>query len=814
MKALPPSLLRLLYSPDIEKRGVNLSGDLKKLARDFKLDMSKCMSTVDLEKLMAQEHPELPKRRWGLAALSSVFLDHVMEKKTSIRMSNWENDPLSDSQKSYATDDAYASWLLGDHIRRVSADSGAVMSMIGGGGGSDLMDVDKKGEDGDVEDAVMKEKEELNEEAQGQAMVAGGVENGAAVAGQGPGPVVEKGDGRRTAMTHKQRLEAAMKADQEGFDYGLGIVDSPPVHDEAFLKTLADERRKGFLCTRTKLDPFHWMQRYGRAMKKSHLLFGIFFGCLRDALFVLNEDDVKARRAMMAAKGIVADDAAAARTPKSYFSKRNRARRLIVGRLELAVRVQLVFETFTGLCDEPGGPLITDRVKDVHRKCMKHVWRGCLSDIPGLQMYRQRNVGKDGLPEYVTIRGTSQLEGYHRWLRACISGSQLSPRLFKDLLAHFNYRWNIRSGIKNLGQEDWATYSHWEIESVLRIVKGRQIEGGLFPGFEPAMSMEKIIELGVDINQVGYHMPPEYSAGKGSSAGSDDEGVPDGDGGDDDDEGLSDLLHGHDGEVHDCHGDGQGGSDVQAQVEVTERDELSTEDLQSLRSMIAGSSDQARILASGSVQSVDEIKLTMKLIGGYCVKTRRKRGGKKGKRKLQHNIDYHGVAAAFNIELKRRSNADASYLSSSGMKLKSPADIADFVRRADGGLQVEACMAGARQEFIEMHRFLKSSPAQFPEAAAVVSAATNHLPHATSESEESGSSESESSESESESSSRSSDSDSSSSEEEEEEEKQGKKKKMTCQSCKVGEKKRVTGAGIGGTRWYCTNTECVLPSTA
>ena len=683
------------------------------------------------------------------------------------------------------------------------------MSMIGGGSGDDLMDVDARGGDEGVEDAVMKEKQELKEEAQGQAVIVKEIENKTGVAEQGLS--VDKGFGARAAMTHKQRLEAAMKADQEGFDYGLDIVDNPPVHDEAFLKTLADERKKGFLCTRTKLDPFHWMQRYGRAMKKSHLLFGIFFGCLRDALFVLNEDDVRARRDMMVAKGIVADDAAAARIPKSYFSKRNRARRLIVGRLELAVRVQLVFETFTGLCNESGEPLITDRVKDVHRKCMKHVWRGCLSDIPGLQMYRQRNAGKDGLPEYVTIRGTSQLEGYHRWLRACISGSQLSPRLFKDLLAHFNYRWNIRSGIKNLGQEDWATYSHWEIESVLRIVKGRQIEGDLFPGFEPAMSMEKIIELEVDINQVGYHMPPEYSAGKGGAAGSDDEGVPDGDDDDDDNDGLSDLLHGHDDEAHESHCDGQGGANVQAQVEVTERDELSTEDLKSLRSMIAGSSDQARILASGPVQSVDEIKLTMELISKHCVETRRKRGGKKGKRKLQHNIDYYGVAAAFNMELKKRSSLDASYLSSSGMKLKSPADIADFVRRADDGLQLEACKAGARQEFIQMHRFLKGSSAQFPEAAAVLSAATNQPPHAAGESE---SSESESSESESESeSSSSSDSDSRSSEEEEEEEQGKKKKKMTCQSCKVGEKKRVTGAGVGGTKWYCTNLDCSLSSS-
>jgi hypothetical protein len=36
----------------------------------------------------------------------------------------------------------------------------------------------------------------------------------------------------------KERLEAALKVDQEGFDYGLDIINNPPVHDPSFLKTL------------------------------------------------------------------------------------------------------------------------------------------------------------------------------------------------------------------------------------------------------------------------------------------------------------------------------------------------------------------------------------------------------------------------------------------------------------------------------------------------------------------------------------------------------------------------------------------------
>ena len=240
------------------------------------------------------------------------------------------------------------------------------------------------------------------------------------------------------------------------------------------------------------------MKRYGRSMKKRHPLFGIFHGCLRDAVFLLNPDDVKARRAMMVAKGLVSKEGAE-RIPKSVFTKRGRARRMILSRLELAVRVQVVFELFVGLTDMNGEPLITEKTHETHRKCMEHIWKGCLSDIPGLRMYReQRKCDKDGMASFMTIRGTSHLEGYHRWLNACISGSQLSPDLFRDLLAHFNYRWNIRCGVRNLGDRDYSTYSRSEVEAILNVVEGRAIEGELFPGFERAMPTAKLLSLGCE----------------------------------------------------------------------------------------------------------------------------------------------------------------------------------------------------------------------------------------------------------------------------------------------------------------------------
>ena len=139
-------------------------------------------------------------------------------------------------------------------------------------------------------------------------------------------------------------------------------------------------------------------------------------------------------------------------------------------------------------------------------------------------MYReQQKCDKDGMASSMTIRGTSHLEGYHRWLKACISGSQLSPDLFRDLLAHFNYRWNIRCGVRNLGDRDYSTYSRWEVEAILNVVEGRAIEGELFPGFERAMPTAKLLSLGVNVDEIGYNMPPDASFGSGRDNDDEDE---------------------------------------------------------------------------------------------------------------------------------------------------------------------------------------------------------------------------------------------------------------------------------------------------
>ena len=117
----------------------------------------------------------------------------------------------------------------------------------------------------------------------------------------------------------------------------------------------------------------------------------------------------------------------------------------------------------------------------------------CLSDVPGLPYYYERHSPSSDYPVYSIIRGTSKLEGYHRWLRACISGSQLSPSMFRDLLLHFNYRWNIRCGVRSRGEKDFSTYSHWTLEAAWQRSRGRVPAGVDFlPGFAPAITRDSV----------------------------------------------------------------------------------------------------------------------------------------------------------------------------------------------------------------------------------------------------------------------------------------------------------------------------------
>ena len=115
-----------------------------------------------------------------------------------------------------------------------------------------------------------------------------------------------------------------------------------------------------------------------------------------------------------------------------------------------------------------GKQLFTPKTWRVFRSTIEHIRKGCVSDHPDLNYYFLSKVTKDGRRVYHSIRGTSQLEGYHHHLRELVAQAGHSPRMLVALLRGFNYRWNNDMAVDNGDRPSiyrgW--YDHWLIEEI------------------------------------------------------------------------------------------------------------------------------------------------------------------------------------------------------------------------------------------------------------------------------------------------------------------------------------------------------------
>jgi hypothetical protein len=101
------------------------------------------------------------------------------------------------------------------------------------------------------------------------------------------------------------------------------------------------------------------------------------------------------------------------------------------------------------------------------KNLMVHIRNGCLSDVPGVPLYRQKGFNIDGFPilKYMCFnvhvlsffdflfsrcaRGTSKNEGYHFHIRDLFQRHVTSPALIHANLLLFNHRCNWNAAIEN-----------------------------------------------------------------------------------------------------------------------------------------------------------------------------------------------------------------------------------------------------------------------------------------------------------------------------------------------------------------------------
>ena len=74
-------------------------------------------------------------------------------------------------------------------------------------------------------------------------------------------------------------------------------------------------------------------------------------------------------------------------------------------------------------------------------------------------------------PEWITVRGSSKLEGYHPHLHACLPGTNYTPVLADAIFTMFNFVWNYKRSVRNGGAFDHKFYDLWLVERMQKLRK-------------------------------------------------------------------------------------------------------------------------------------------------------------------------------------------------------------------------------------------------------------------------------------------------------------------------------------------------------
>ena len=89
----------------------------------------------------------------------------------------------------------------------------------------------------------------------------------------------------------------------DGVDYGPDVDDDIDADgDDCFIGPIPHydrEEYKNWESVRVKLDALHALMRYERTLRKSHGAYQHFLSRLRDAVFVVNEDDLSSLKQIL-----------------------------------------------------------------------------------------------------------------------------------------------------------------------------------------------------------------------------------------------------------------------------------------------------------------------------------------------------------------------------------------------------------------------------------------------------------------------------------------------------------------------------------
>ena len=100
-------------------------------------------------------------------------------------------------------------------------------------------------------------------------------------------------------------------------------------------------------------------------------------------------------------------------------------------------------------------------------------------------MYYNHQLNPSKAPEWIAIRGSSKLEGYHPHLHACLPGTNYAPALADAIIALFNFAWNYKRSVQNTGALNHNFHDLWLLERMQQLCEEMEWQYQL-PAWQPA----------------------------------------------------------------------------------------------------------------------------------------------------------------------------------------------------------------------------------------------------------------------------------------------------------------------------------------
>ena len=174
-------------------------------------------------------------------------------------------------------------------------------------------------------------------------------------------------------------------------------------------------------------DPIHVMWRITRPIPEQHFKKKEFMCALRDAIFIVNDQDKENVEQYLNEIGLKYEDKFK-KDPKWILQRVQRKipmPHLLIQRLESLKKKYSAKDYY----DPKYGPLFNKNVIDAFQTMLKHAEKGCLSDPKRICIYY--NIGKDrnGLQLYRCTRGTNEVECVHQKLEMKVGSWSASPEL-------------------------------------------------------------------------------------------------------------------------------------------------------------------------------------------------------------------------------------------------------------------------------------------------------------------------------------------------------------------------------------------------